>query len=199
MSTKFTSVQEFKDYIKSQPGWRHLSLTRVDKAMQMPPQSESWSCGPNSAYRALILSGDKTSGSGKELGRFIEKCPKSFGIAGRFGASKGDIGPVPSVLAKYTGQKSDFNVKRDKFGEWQHFWKDICGDIDSERPVILLLQYSLIRLHYVNFIGYNNNVKEVAILDTKQEIKIWSKNKFRQKTRITALYIDGRRNTIRFC
>ena len=60
------SINQFKKRIQTEPGWKHLPLDRIEKALQLPKQAElthakHWSCGPNSGYRALILNGDKNS------------------------------------------------------------------------------------------------------------------------------------------
>jgi len=113
-----TSFSDFKTKIQTERGWKHLSLERIDKARKVKPQEKSWSCGPNSGYRALILNGDKSSAS--DLNSFIKQCPKSLGspqtkvgkvlnygtlgIASAIGLLGGDVGPNPSSLAKYINQ-----------------------------------------------------------------------------------------------
>jgi hypothetical protein len=225
LKTTLMSINKFKQRIQTEPGWKYLSLDRIEKALQLPPQAESWSCGPNSGYRALILNGDKSSENG--LRSFIDKCPKSVGapqttggkvvdlimtsgrftpaaklankVANQFDRSI-DVGPDPSSLANYINKHSKSKVQRYSLQEenWSDFWTQLCRDIDRAAPAIILLEYGTIKLHYINLIGYNPNNETVAILDTDNAIEFWSKSKFQHQAKITVRYIRGTWNAVRF-
>ena len=206
------SINEFKQRIKTEPGWKYLSLERIQKALQLAPQAESWSCGPNSGYRALILNGDKSSD--KDLRAFINNCPKSLGtpqtktgkvlnvvtggIASGIGLLKGDVGPDPSSLANYINKHSKSKVQRYIGKDWDSFWTQLCRDIDRAEPAIILLEGGTISLHYINLIGYNPNNQTVAILDPNNAIEFCSKSEFKHKAKITVPYIRGTWNAVRF-
>jgi hypothetical protein len=209
------SINQFKQRIQSEPGWKHLPLDRIHQALQLPPQAESWSCGPNSGYRALILNGDKSADQGdRELRSFINNCPKSLGkpqtktgkilnvvtggIASGIGLLKGDVGPTPSSLANYINKNSNSKVQRYIGKDWSDFWTQLCLDIDRAEPAIILVEYGIISLHYINLIGYNPNNENVAILDTNNAIEFWSKSQFHHKAKITVPYIRGTWNAVRF-
>lgn len=217
------SISEFKKKIKTERGWKHLDLERIDKARKVKPQEESWSCGPNSGYRALIINGDKSSGS--DLDSFIKKCPKSLGspqttvgkvlnvstggIASAItamgklkkkvvGGSEFDVGPNPSSLAKYINQHSKSKVTRDRTDSWDDFWGKICSSIERGVPVIVLIEEGRLALHYINLIGYNANDKSVTMLDTNNAIVFWSNSEFKKKSTIEAAYIKGKYNVVKF-
>ncbi|QIZ72265.1 hypothetical protein [Oxynema aestuarii] len=217
------SINELKQRIQTEPGWKHLPLDRIQKALQLPPQAESWSCGPNSGYRALILNGDKSSENG--LRSFINNCPKSIGApqttggkvvdflvtGGRFTSAAKvankvanqfdrsiDVGPDPSSLAKYINKHSKSKVKRYIGENWSDFWTQLCRDIDRTDPAIILVEKGTTSLHYINLIGYNPKNETVAILDTDNAIEFWSKSKFKNQAKITVSYIRGTWNAVRF-
>lgn len=217
------SINQLKQKIQTEPGWKHLSIDRIQKALQLPKQAESWSCGPNSGYRALILNGDKSSGNG--LRSFIDNCPKSVGapqttggkvvdlimtsggftlgakvankVANKFDRSI-DVGPDPSSLANYINKHSKSKVKRYIGENWSDFWTELCRDIDRAAPAIILLEKGTIKLHYINLIGYNPNNETVAILDTDNAIEFWQQSKFQNQAKITVRYIRGTWNAVRF-
>jgi hypothetical protein len=217
------SINKLKQKIKNEPGWKYLPLDRIQKALQLSPQAESWSCGPNSGYRALILNGDKSSGNG--LRSFINNCPKSIGdpqttggkvvdflvtggrftlaakvantVANQFDRSI-DVGPDPSSLANYINKHSNSKVQRYIGENWSDFWTQLCRDIDRTDPAIILVEKGTISLHYINLIGYNPHNETVAILDTDNAIEFWSKSKFKNQAKITVSYIRGTWNAVRF-
>ena len=206
------SINQLQKRIETEPGWKHLPLDRIQKALQLQPQAESWSCGPNSGYRALILKGDKSSD--KELRSFINQCPKSLGtpqtkpgkilnvltggIASGIGLLKGDVGPTPSSLANYINKHSNSKVQRFIGKTWDNFWTQLCLDIHHADPAIILVQYGIIDLHYINLIGYNPHNESVAILDTNNAIEFCSTSQFHDRAKITVPYIRGTWNAVRF-
>ncbi|KAL9652958.1 hypothetical protein ABK040_015473 [Willaertia magna] len=158
-----------------------LNPSGINAALQLRRQGETWSCGPNSAARALTII---NSMSLSNVSSFIENCPKSFGnptlalyasgvlagaLFGPIGAlvglgaglaldtvsTKFPVGPTPTTLASYSGGKC---YHSDSFDG-----KFIENSIDSGKPIVVLLMFRPTSLHYVNVIAYDND--DYVILD----------------------------------
>ncbi|MDB9519311.1 hypothetical protein PN466_20400 [Roseofilum reptotaenium CS-1145] len=168
--------------LNNESGWQSLSPALIHQAQQLPAQKESWSCGPNSAYRALCLNGQHTSAKG--LQSFIENCPVSLG-----GHDSTKIGPTPSKLAKYIDNYTSSSVNECSCVKWNSFWPAIQGNL-GKHPSLVLVQFSTFKLHYVNVVGYNSHSKEVAILDTNNSLEAWTIEQFRHLTAISAKYLS---------
>ncbi|MEB3829030.1 hypothetical protein [Phormidium sp. CCY1219] len=202
----------FLQHLKTEPGWKYLPLDRISQAQQLQSQKESWSCGPHSGYRALILNGDEKKGSNNGLADFIRTCPKSVGspqtnrgkkimTAANFltrGISTvamkgldsigGNVGPTPGKLASHINPKSRSSVKKYHCSSWQQVWPQIQRDIDRNSPCIILLEFSWRELHYINLVGYNSKTQKVAILDTNNSVEVWTVDYFKYVARIKTIY-----------
>ncbi|MBP0027203.1 hypothetical protein [Roseofilum sp. Guam] len=173
--------------LKNESGWQSLSPALIRKAQQLPAQHENsqhenWSCGPNSAYRALCLNGQHTSAKG--LQSFIENCPTSLRVS-----DKRIIGPTPSKLANYINSHTSSSVNECSCVKWDSFWPAIRGNL-GKHPSLVLVQFSTFKLHYVNVVGYNSHSKEVAILDTNNSLKAWTIEQFRHLSAVSAKYLS---------
>ena len=150
-------------FLRDASEWKHLNLDRLNLAISLGKQQESWSCGPSSGYRALVLNGDETSR--ENLQAFIKRCPKTSGKAQtkkgrsidprfqlhvpvvnktltskRLSEFFPDIGPKPRKLAKYISGYSKTSVTGKTFKEFGEFKKKICNSIEQGKPTVILLQ-----------------------------------------------------------
>jgi hypothetical protein len=203
-------------HLKTEPGWNCLPLNRISQAQELEEQQESWSCGPHSGYRALILNGDEKKGSDNGLTAFIRTCPKSVGSPQTSLGKKimtvanlltlgstpllptvamkgldvigGSVGPTPGKLASHINSKSGFSVKKYHSSNWHAVFGEIQHDIDRASPCIILLEFNWKSLHYINLVGYNSKTQKVAILDTNNNVEVWTVDYFQELAEITTRY-----------
>ena len=77
-ATWIGTYRNFYDCINYTSGWKTLDKEKIQSALeQVPSQAESWSCGPNSAARALILAGRSIS----QFDIFLRNCPRGSEVA----------------------------------------------------------------------------------------------------------------------
>lgn len=147
--------------------WKSLDYKQIKKANEIifqyaDVQNKDWSCGPNSAARALRMLGCEIT----DYNKFRDECPHYWLF--------GTIGPTPNKLAQYISRVSTPHVgaqfKYLNLNQKTEFWQIITGSINQSKPVLILLERSFANLHYVNLIAFNERESRVAILDTNNSI-----------------------------
>lgn len=179
-------------------GYQLLNKDRIRFAKNAPsqdsnPRNASWSCGPNSGFRALRLLDEKID----NYESFVENCPRTINsnvvgiiasvfftpiIGGLISQTDCDVGPSPEPLAAYLTRSmkahSAYFMGLDP--SYGSITTPIVHHILCGNPMIILLVSGTFNMHYVTIIGtkkdrYNPlSTDSVVILDTSGEIGLLS-------------------------
>ena len=213
----------------SKEGWHRFPINKLEAAhLKIPSQNSdsdwTWSCGPNSAARALCLWGHNFDT--ESYNRFKAKCPKicgrpntsgnqkllefwgafTLGIAPMIVSNLPDVGPTPSQLAAYItrclpeGQYA-YSKTYDSFEECAQAIKDAIGRRDPA-PVIAFLVLAWHHMQYTPVVGVrldsSNEIISFALLDTTKALQEVSYEEMRYQMDTSGSVMRGPYNLVRF-
>lgn len=154
-----------------------------------PAQSESWSCGPHSLYRSLLLQGRSLP----SMEDFLSACPTTI---------KGTIGPKPKELMRYAQRYvSSANHERDAKRDFRTFVDALLSSLTIGAPPVILVQLRddqtskiagfIDALHYMTVVRWDKERGLWRVMDTDNSIKLWNTRKLYDMTRISSPFIEG--------
>ncbi len=164
--------------------WAIVPLANIERALQIYPQqssqrtSDCWSCGPHATARARVMT-DLMQPA--DFPAYIAGCPRTteqFKLLGFIDVGNTATGPLPSVLARYSGG-SHITLPNSAGSMLPHI---ISQHIQrSQRPVVVLIAKGLL-LHYVTVVAYSRNTQHFAYLDTNNHLYEWSAEELTNNT-----------------
>ncbi len=134
-----------------------IAEERLIRGLDVYPQSESWTCGPHSALRLLLILG-RGSIQAEVVASFVARAPKTLGGVGA------DVGPMPAELAAYS------QLRHCRHGAPAAAGAFLRDSVGRQEPVVVLVGRGGLLLHYVVVVGHSQ--RGFVILDTGNSLSL---------------------------